>query len=50
MTQTVQLDEATWVLLKERAAFNGLTPNEEIVELIRDAEYASVMGGAGDED
>ncbi len=37
--RNIWIEEAAWQLLKQRADANGLSPSEEVSELILDAEY-----------
>ena len=39
MRKNIWISESTWDLLKHRASLNGLSPSEEITEMILDADY-----------
>lgn len=44
--KNIYFTEATWEMLKEWATQNGLSPSEEVSELILDADYAKHMAKA----
>ena len=44
--KNIYFTEATWGMLKEWATQNGLSPSEEVSELIMDTEYAKQMAKA----
>lgn len=42
--RNVWMSEGVWNILKDRAVANGLSPSEEITEMILDITYEDQMG------